>query len=467
MSGELKVCEKKSGLRIAMIGAGYVGLTSGACLAAIGHQVVCCDINRERLKVLEAGGVPFFEPGLSEMTTRQIAAGRLTFSSAPEEAARDADAVFIAVGTPSGADGSIDLRYVMAAAEAIAPVLRSGATVVLKSTVVAGTAARVRDVIARVRGCSDVYVGSNPEFLREGSAIDDFMNADRVIVGADEPAAMSLLASIYAPLAERGIPVVGTATVNAELIKYAANAFLALKIGFINDVANLCEKAGADVRDVAGGIGLDARIGNRFLEAGPGFGGSCFPKDTRAFASLGAHFGAPQPLIDALIKQNDTRKASLARRIIDKTPTGGRVAVLGATFKANTDDVRESPALEIIQHLVKAGLDVHVHDPKPELAIAAIKGVEWHFDPIDAARSADTVAILTEWQEYREIDLNALADAMWGVALFDYRNLIQPQAANAAGLDLYPIGRPEAVRPRPVAGSGAGWTESLAALPER
>ena len=313
---------------------------------------------------------------------------------------------------------------------------------VLKSTVVAGTARQIKSLIDTRRGRDDIAVASNPEFLREGSAIGDFLQADRIVIGADDARSQTVLCQIYAPLASLGIPLVTTETVNAELIKYAANALLALKIGFINDVADLCEQLGGDVTAVADGIGRDRRIGPGFLAAGPGFGGSCFPKDTRAFAATGRRHGAPQPLIETLIQRNDQRKCSLADRIIAAVPADGRVAVLGTSFKANTDDVREAAALTIVPLLQRAGLDIHAHDPQPQGAKRLLADVHWHGTALSAARDADAVVILTEWDEYRTLDLRRLAKTMRGRILLDYRNLIEAGRAANAGLDYHGIGRP-------------------------
>lgn len=432
-------------MKIAMIGAGYVGLTTGACLAQLGHRVTGIDIDAGRISRLLRGEVPIYEPGLDVLLREQITAGRISFSTDLAAAVADADAVFLAVGTPSGPAGDIDLSYVQQAAIQIAPVLKPNAVVVLKSTVVVGTCKRVREIVAERRGGLDFSVASNPEFLREGSAIEDFMCPDRIVVGADDRRAAQLMARLYAPLRQQGVPFIQTSTANAELIKYAANAFLALKVGFINDVANLCEAAGGDVTAVAEGIGLDRRIGTAFLAPGPGFGGSCFPKDTRAFAATGRKFGAPQGLIETLIERNHQRKLALARRIINELPgkpTGKRVAVLGVAFKANTDDIRESAALTIIPELLEAGIEVQVHDPQARQADdAALAAVTWHETPYAAAEGAEAVVILTDWDEYRRLDLERLATSMTGRTIIDYRNVIPHEAATALGLRHAGVGR--------------------------
>ncbi|KFB10079.1 UDP-glucose dehydrogenase family protein [Nitratireductor basaltis] len=431
-------------MKIAIVGSGYVGITTGTCLAKLGHDVCCLDLNRERITMLQKGVLPIYEPGLDIALNEMIGSGRMHFSADTAEAVQGAHAVFIAVGTPSGADGSIDLSQVFAAGRSIAPHLMAGTVVVMKSTVVAGTAQSMREIIARERGAFDVRVASNPEFLREGSAIKDFMEPDRIVLGADDPYSMKVLRKIYAPFVKEQAPIVETRTINAELIKYAANAFLALKIGFINEVADLCENSGGDVSDVARGIGLDTRIGAAFLQPGPGYGGSCFPKDTRAFASTGREYGARQHLVEALISRNDERKKHLAQRIIREGSlnAGQRVAVLGLAFKANTDDVREAASLSIIPHLQERGLEVAAHDPKAlQTASEHLAGVSLHEDAYDCCRGADAVVILTEWEEYRALDLRRLRGLMVGDHLFDYRNLLEPSAASEAGLRLVSLGR--------------------------
>ena len=442
-------------MKIAMIGAGYVGLTTGACLAQLGHRIVGVDVDAGKIDRLSRGEVPIYEPGLDLLLRQQMEAGRISFSSDVEAAVAGADAVFLAVGTPSDAAGDIDLGFVQQAAAQIAPALKPNAVVVLKSTVVVGTCKRVREVVAERRGGLDFSVASNPEFLREGSAIEDFLCPDRIVVGTDDRRAARLMERLYAPLRKQGVPYLHTSTANAELIKYAANAFLALKVGFINDVANLCEAAGGDVTEVAAGIGLDRRIGTAFLATGPGFGGSCFPKDTRAFAATGRKFGAPQGLIETLIDRNEERKHALARRIIGELqgrPAGKRVAVLGVAFKANTDDVRESAALTIIPMLQEAGVTVQVHDPQARQGdAAAFAGAHWCNSPYAAAAGAEAVVILTDWDEYRSLDLKRLAAAMAGRTIIDYRNLLPYGEPAAHGLRHIGLGRPDSH-----AGSEAG-----------
>jgi UDPglucose 6-dehydrogenase len=460
-------------MKVVMIGAGYVGLTTGTCFASLGCDVCCVDVNRGRISDLRHGKVPIFEPGLGDLIADMMAAGRLQFSSDLAEAATSADFIFIAVGTPSASDGDIDLSYVEAAARDIGRVVPDNAIVVVKSTVVAGTARAVGEILRNQRSGRPVRVASNPEFLREGSAISDFMQADRIVVGTDEASTAAAMHALYRPLIDRGIPLISTTTTDAELIKYAANAFLALKIGFINDVANICENAGGDVAAVARGIGTDRRIGEDFLRPGPGFGGSCFPKDTRAFAAIGRRFKSPQSLIERLIAANEERKAMLAARILAALAGKklARVAVLGMAFKAHTDDVRESPALTVVEALASAGVEVSAHDPKARRQAESILGADiiWHEEPYSAVRGMDAVAIMTEWDEYRDLDLKRLSGLMEGKHLFDFRNLLEPDNVTRHGLFYHSLGRPLA-RPltfqKRVNGAGAGLLRAdIAASP--
>jgi len=433
-------------MNVVMIGAGYVGLTTGACFASLGYNVSCVDIDKAKVNDLEKGLMPIYEPGLAELIAESRKAGRLRFSADIGASVAGADFVFLAVGTPSTIDGDIDLSYVDSAARDVAPFLPDSAVVVIKSTVVAGTAKTVGDIISSQRAGRRISVASNPEFLREGSAISDFRNADRIVVGADDEDTANSLMDLYSPLIERGIPFVATSTIDAELIKYAANAFLALKIGFINDVANICEKAGGDVTAVARGIGLDQRIGQAFLQPGPGFGGSCFPKDTRAFAATGKHFDAPQPLIETLISCNEKRKRDLAHRILGVLSARDQVrtvTILGVAFKAETDDVRESAALSIIPILQRAGIRVRAHDPKAQAPARKSlgAGVDWHDDLYAAVDGADAVVILTEWDDYCRMNLSRVADLMNNNHLFDFRNLFKPEDATRHGLVYHSLGR--------------------------
>lgn len=454
-------------MQITMIGAGYVGLTTATCLANMGHDVCCYDIDARRIARLVRFDLPIYEPGLANAMRRAVQARRLRFSANIKAGIADADAVFIAVGTPSDPTGGIDLTQVFSAARQIAPHLKSDTVVVIKSTVVVGTARRVREIIARERSAFDIRVASNPEFLREGSAMRDFAEPDRIVLGADDSRSRRLLRAIYGVFAKGGVPMVVTSTANAELIKYAANAFLALKIGFINDVADLCEKTGGDIADVTRGIGLDHRIGASFLQPGPGFGGSCFPKDTRAFAATGRKFGAQQKLVETLIACNDERKTALARRIVREAglTSGSKVAVLGLAFKANTDDVRESAALSIIPFLREAGIRVTVHDPKAALSARwQLQDVAWSDCPYKACAGATAAVILTEWDEYRKLDLSRLAQMLSGGFLFDYRNLFEPRAVARHGLRYASLGRATASTPQRVGISTLEtWQHSVAA----
>jgi len=454
---------------IVVIGAGYVGLTTGACLAELGHRVTCVDIDGERVARLMRNELPIYEPGLAELIGSQRLAGRLDFSTDAAERLQQADAVFLAVGTPSDADGRADLSFVHQAARDIAPHLAPDAMVVLKSTVVPGTACAVREIISRVRGRTDIFVGSNPEFLREGSAITDFMNADRIVVGADQAEAAARLKAIYAPLAARGVPMVVTSTINAELIKYTANAFLALKLGFINDVADLCEAVDGDVGAIIEGIGLDKRIGPAFLSPGPGFGGSCFPKDTRAFASAGREAGAPQTLIETLIARNEERKRALARRIIGEAEEGAIVAVLGTAFKANTDDMREAAALTIVPMLHEAGLSVRLHDPKAHIHRHDLPEAEWCETAEAALDGADVAVVLTEWDEYRRLEPKKLARIMTGRTIIDYRNLLDGAEVVRQGFRYVRLGRAAAppLAERQARAAAGGRRVELAASPAR
>jgi UDPglucose 6-dehydrogenase len=433
-------------MHVAIIGAGYVGLTTSACLAELGHDVTCVDIDSNRVGLLRDGIVPIHEPGLEELIRENGAKGRLRFTSDVPAAATGAEIVLLAVGTPKGAGGEADLSQVRAAARMLAAVVRPDTVIAIKSTVEAGTARLMRELIAEVRGALDFRVASNPEFLREGSAVTDFMKPDRIVIGADDQDAGARLAELYRPLTERGVPVVLTGTVNAELIKYAANAFLALKIGYINDVADLCEEIGGDIAAVSRGIGLDPRIGTSFLSPGPGYGGSCFPKDTEAFASIARRYSAPQPLIETLIGRNQERKRRLAARILGELegpPSKARVALLGLAFKADTDDTRESPALTIAPILRQNGVAVATYDP---MARAEIEGVVQRESPYAAADGADVVAILTEWPEFARLDFRRVAKAMRGRVLLDCRNLLDPQHVSKHGLRCVSLGRSQAPR---------------------
>jgi UDPglucose 6-dehydrogenase len=433
-------------MRIVMIGAGYVGLVSGTCLSDFGHEVVCVDRDPAKIAALEAGRVPIYEPGLEDLLARNVAAGRLSFTTGLADAVAGAEAVFIAVGTPTRrGDGHADLTYVHAAAEEIAPHLAPGALVVTKSTVPVGTNREVGRILRAARPGAGIEIASNPEFLREGAAIEDFMRPDRVVCGVETGRAREALAEIYRPLNLRETPVIFTDIESAEMIKYAANAFLAMKITFINEVADLCERVGADVQQVAKGIGLDRRIGPKFLHPGPGYGGSCFPKDTAALARTGRERAAPLRLVETAIEVNEARKRAMVGRIaqaMGERVARRRIAVLGVTFKPNTDDMREAPSLTIVPALIGAGAEVRVCDPEGRKeGEGLLPGAEWIADPYEAAEGADALVLLTEWNAFRALDLARLGAAMRGAVLVDLRNVYEPAEARAAGFSYHSVGR--------------------------
>jgi UDPglucose 6-dehydrogenase len=429
-------------MRIAMIGTGYVGLVSGACFSDFGHDVICVDRDAGKIDRLKKGEVPIFEPGLEALIAKNTAAGRLSFTTNLAEAVDGAEAVFIAVGTPTRrGDGHADLTYVMGAAEEIGRALTGYAVVVTKSTVPVGTNRKVAEVIKAANPGAKFDVASNPEFLREGAAIDDFMHPDRVVVGVESGKAKKVMAELYRPLSLREFPMVYTGLESAEMIKYAANAFLATKITFINEIAALCEKVGADVKAVAKGMGMDGRIGDKFLHAGPGYGGSCFPKDTKALARIGQDHAAPMQIVEAVIKVNDEVK----RRMIDKivelcggTVRDKTIAILGVTFKPNTDDMRDAPSLTIVPALVGAGAKVRVSDPQGQHeGEALLPGVKWIDNPYQAANDADLVVLLTEWNEFRGLDLAKLARKMATPQMADLRNIYDRDEVMEAGFTAY------------------------------
>ena len=434
-------------MKIAVIGTGYVGLVSGVCFSDFGHDVVCVDRDPGKVAKLERGEVPIFEPGLDILMAKNVEAGRLSFTTDLKAAVDGADAAFIAVGTPTRrGDGHADLTYVMAAAEEIARAATGYLVIVTKSTVPVGTNRQVKQVIKKARPDLDFDVASNPEFLREGAAIDDFMKPDRVVVGVQSDRAAEVMADIYRPLYLRDFPILTTDLESAEMIKYAANAFLAMKITFINEIAALCERTGADVKRVAHGIGLDGRIGNKFLHAGPGYGGSCFPKDTRALARIGQEHGLPMQITEKVISVNDEMKRRMIDKLLDLCEgsfNGKTVAVLGVTFKPNTDDMREAPSLTIIPALVGGGAKVRVVDPQGRReGEALLPGVHWQDDPYKAANNADLVVILTEWNEFRALDLKRLAKKMAVPRMADLRNVYSTKDVRRAGFVAYaPVGR--------------------------
>lgn len=434
-------------MRVAMIGTGYVGLVSGACFADFGHEVTCVDKDAEKVETLKSGGIPIYEPGLDMLVARNAREGRLSFTQDLAEAVRSADAVFIAVGTPSRrGDGFADLSYVYAAAKEIAGVLDGYTVVVTKSTVPVGTGDEVERIIRETRADADFSVVSNPEFLREGAAIDDFKRPDRVVVGTDDDRARASMNELYRPLFLNETPIVFTSRRTSELIKYAANAFLAMKITFINEIADLCEKVGANVQEVAKGVGLDQRIGGKFLHAGPGYGGSCFPKDTLALTRTAQENDAPLRLIETVVEVNDARKRAMADKVIaacDGDVKGKTVAVLGVTFKPNTDDMREAPSLEIIPALQRAGATVRAFDPAGTVeAEKLFDDVEFVSGPYFCAEGADVLVIITEWNEFRALDLKRLKSMMKAPVLVDLRNIYTLEEANNAGFAYTSVGRP-------------------------
>jgi UDPglucose 6-dehydrogenase len=431
-------------MRIAMIGTGYVGLVSGACLSEFGHNVVCVEKDSEKLAALKAGVIPIFEPRLDEVVATNVKVGRLSFEIDITKAVRGADAIFIAVGTPSRrGDGHADLSYVYTAAEEIARALSGYAVVVTKSTVPVGTSREVEKIIRRIRPDATFDMASNPEFLREGSAIDDFRRPDRVVVGCDTERAREVMREVYRPLYLHETPILFTSRESSELIKYAANAFLATKITFINEMADLCERAGADVQDVARGIGLDGRIGAKFLHAGPGFGGSCFPKDTLALRKTAQDLGAPAKIVEAVVAVNEARKVAMAEKI-EKAFGGVRgktIAVLGLTFKPNTDDMRDAPSLVIVPYLQQKGAVIRAFDPEGGKEARKLLNIELCKDAFDALEGADGVVILTEWNEFRALDLVRMKALLKRPLMIDLRNIYRPAQMSAAGFIYVSVGR--------------------------
>ena len=433
-------------MKIAMIGTGYVGLVSGTCFSEFGADVVCVDKDENKIAMLEAGEIPIFEPGLDALVASNVKAGRLTFTTDLKAAVKDADAVFIAVGTPSRrGDGAADLTYVFAAAEEIADALTGYTVIVTKSTVPVGTGAEVEAKVRARRPDADFDVASNPEFLREGAAIEDFMRPDRVVVGTRSERAMDAMRELYRPLFLSETPVIFVSRKTAELIKYAANAFLATKISFINEMADLCEQVGADVQDVARGIGLDGRIGKKFLNAGPGYGGSCFPKDTNALVNTAREAGAPTAIVEAVVGVNDRRKQAMATRIIDACGgdvSGKTIGILGVAFKPNTDDMRDAPSLDIIPALQKAGATVKAYDPEGmREAREMLDDVVWCEGTYETLADADIVAIITEWNEFRGLDLERVKSLLKKPVMVDLRNIYDPVDMKNAGFTYFGIGR--------------------------
>ena len=431
-------------MHIAMIGTGYVGLVSGACFADFGHTVCCIDKDEGKIARLNRGESPIFEPGLDQLVAQNVRAGRLTFTTGPEAIAR-ADAVFIAVGTPSRrGDGHADLSYVHAAAEEIAGLIEGFTVIVTKSTVPVGTGDEIEAIIRRVRPDAEFAVVSNPEFLREGAAIEDFKRPDRVVVGLEDERARPVMAEIYRPLNLNETPILFTGRRTSELIKYAANAFLAMKITFINEMADLCEHVGADVQQVARGIGLDNRIGGKFLHAGPGYGGSCFPKDTLALVRTAEEAGSPLQLVSTTVAVNSARKAAMAGKIaaaLGGDVRGKRIGILGLTFKPNTDDMRDSPSLDIIPALQAMGAEVQAFDPEGHEARQMLRNVDFVDGPYEAVSGADAAVILTEWDQFRALDLDRVKDLMRTPVMVDLRNVYKPHELRDRGFTYASIGR--------------------------
>jgi UDPglucose 6-dehydrogenase len=433
-------------MRVAMIGTGYVGLVSGACFADFGHVVTCIDKDAGKIERLQAGEIPIFEPGLDQLVASNVKEGRLFFTTEAAEAVRTADAVFIAVGTPSRrGDGYADLSYVYAAAEEIAGLVEGFTVVVTKSTVPVGTGDEVEAIIRKARPEADVAVVSNPEFLREGAAIADFKRPDRIVVGADSERAQQVMRELYRPLFLNETPILFTSRRTSELIKYAGNAFLALKITFINEIADLCEVVGADVQQVARGIGLDNRIGRKFLNAGPGYGGSCFPKDTLALVRTAADNGAPMRLVEATVAVNDARKKKMADKIakaMGGDVAGKTIAILGLTFKPNTDDMRDAPSLDIVPMLQAQGAKIQAFDPEGmHEAEKLLSDVSFRDGPYEAAEGADAIVIVTEWDQFRALDFNRLRGIMKAAVLVDLRNVYRPEDIRGQGFEYTSIGR--------------------------
>ena len=433
-------------MRVAMIGSGYVGLVSGACFADFGHDVVCVDKDLSKIERLNQGIMPIFEPGLAELVTGNAKAGRLRFTSNLAEAVADAEVVFIAVGTPSRrGDGHADLSYVFAAAAEIAQHLKGYTVIVTKSTVPVGTGDEVERIVRETNAAAEFAVVSNPEFLREGAAIEDFKRPDRIVIGSEDDAARAVMAELYRPLFLNQSPLLFTARRTAELIKYAANAFLATKITFINEIADLCEAVGANVQDVSRGIGLDNRIGSKFLHAGPGYGGSCFPKDTLALIKTAQDFGAPIRIVEAVAAVNDQRKRAMAKKVIAAaggSVRGKIVGILGLTFKPNTDDMRDSPSLAVILALQDAGATVRAYDPEGvEQAKTMITGIEYAANPYDAITGADVAVLITEWDAFRALDLDRVRDLMKHPVMVDLRNVYNPADMAKHGIAYSSIGR--------------------------
>ncbi len=434
-------------MRITMIGSGYVGLVSGVCFADFGHDVICVDKDAGKIEALRRGEIPIFEPGLEQLVADNVRAGRLSFATDVETSVAASDVVFIAVGTPSRrGDGHADLSYVYAAAREIARHVDGFTVIVTKSTVPVGTGDEVERIVRETNPDAEVAIVSNPEFLREGAAIEDFKRPDRIVIGLDDERARSVMTEVYRPLYLNQAPLLFTTRRTSELIKYAANAFLAMKITFINEMADLCEKVGANVQEVSRGIGLDGRIGSKFLHAGPGYGGSCFPKDTIALAKTAQDYDSPVRLIETTISINDNRKRAMGRKVIAAMGgdiRGKRIAILGLTFKPNTDDMRDSPAISIIRTLQDAGAGVTGYDPEGmDNARLVIDDIAYADDAYSAARDADALVIVTEWNQFRALDFERLKSVMKAPVLVDLRNIYRHDEVTKHGFAYTSVGRP-------------------------
>jgi UDPglucose 6-dehydrogenase len=435
-------------MKIAMVGSGYVGLVSGACFADFGHQVVCIDKDETKIARLREGVMPIYEPGLDALVETNVEAGRLSFTTDFAEGIAGASAIFIAVGTPSRrGDGHADLSFVHAVAREVGQALTGEAVVVTKSTVPVGTGDEVERIIAESGAKHRVSVVSNPEFLREGAAIGDFKRPDRIVIGAEDEFGREVMREVYRPLFLNESPILFVSRRSAELIKYAANAFLATKITFINEMADLCEKVGANIQDISRGIGMDGRIGSKFLHAGPGYGGSCFPKDTLALLKTAEDYGSPTRIVEAVVKVNDSRKRAMGRKVVEalggfEAARGKKAALLGLTFKPNTDDMRDSPAIAIAQALIDAGVQVSAYDPEGmDLAAPLMPGVKMCASPYAAIDGADAIAIITEWDAFRALDLARVRSLAAAPVLVDLRNIYRPEDVRAAGFTYTSIGR--------------------------
>lgn len=438
-------------MNIAVIGTGYVGLVTGAGLSDFGNDVVCVDIDAQKIEKLQAGKIPIYEPGLDAIVAKNVAEGRLRFSTNLEQAIRSSRAIFIAVGTPPKPDGSADLSYVAEVARSIARYMEGPKLVITKSTVPIGTGRMIEEILAQTEHRHPASVVSNPEFLREGSAIEDFMRPDRVVVGASDEEAIALMREIYAPLHSLAIPFVVTNVESAELIKYASNGFLATKISFINEIAVLCEKLGADVQDVAKGVGLDSRIGAKFLQAGPGFGGSCFPKDTAAVADIARQYGYEFKIIDAVMSVNQAIKARMVDKVVAAMGDvkGKSIGILGLAFKPETDDMRDSPTIPLILGLQKKGARIRAYDPQAmENARAMFSGVVFCSDAYDTAQDCDALVIATEWNEFRALNLDRVKSALKQPVIIDLRNLYDPIKMKNAGFEYTGVGRGKVLQRR-------------------